>query len=109
MDVVGMTLAPEAKLARDAELCLCGILTVTDYDCWYEGEKDVSVASIVENLKKNDNNMANIIRKLVPKIKYKRTCECYSALEHGLLTSPELLIKQGNPQVNKVLLKRFMR
>ena len=109
MDVVGMTLAPEAKLAREAELCLCGILTVTDYDCWYEGEKDVSVASIVENLKKNDTNMANIIKTLVSKIKYTRTCECHNALEHGLLTSPELVIKQGNPRVNKVLLKRFMQ
>ena len=37
IDVIGMTLATEAKLAREAEMCLCGILTVTDYDCWYEG------------------------------------------------------------------------
>jgi len=68
VDVVGMTLAPESKLAREAEMCLCGILTVTDYDCWYEGEEDVSVASVVENLKKNDKNMANIIKKLIQEI-----------------------------------------
>jgi len=37
--VIGMTLSPEAKLAREAEMCLCGILTVTDYDCWYEEKK----------------------------------------------------------------------
>ena len=43
LDVVGMTLAPESKLAREAEMCLCGILTITDYDCWYEGEEDVNV------------------------------------------------------------------
>ncbi|MCK5636057.1 MAG: S-methyl-5'-thioadenosine phosphorylase, partial [Thermoplasmatales archaeon] len=75
LDVIGMTLATEAKLAREAEMCLCGIATVTDYDCWYEGEEDVSVLSVVENLKKNDKNMANIIKKLIPKINYKRTCE----------------------------------
>jgi len=109
VDVVGMTLAPEAKLAREAEMCLCGILTVTDYDCWYEGEKDVSVASVVENLKKNDKNIANIIKKLIPKIRYKRTCECHSALEYGILTSPELLKKNADPRVAKVLLKRFIR
>jgi 5'-methylthioadenosine phosphorylase len=109
VDVVGMTLAPEAKLAREAEMCLCGILTVTDYDCWYEGEKDVSVASVVENLKKNDTNIANIIKKLIPKIRYKRTCECHSALEYGILTSPELLKKNADPRVAKVLLKRFIR
>ena len=109
VDVVGMTLAPEAKLAREAEMCLCGILTVTDYDCWYEGEKDVSVASVVENLKKNDANIASIIKKLIPKIRYKRTCECHSALEYGILTSPEFLKKNADLRVSKVLLKRFIK
>ncbi len=109
VDVVGMTLAPEAKLAREAEMCLCGILTVTDYDCWFEGEKDVSVASVVENLKKNDKNIGNIIKKLVPKIKYKRTCECHNALENSVITAPELIKKNGDPRVNKVLLKGFIK
>lgn len=109
IDVVGMTLAPEAKLAREAEMCLCGILTVTDYDCWYGGEKDVCVSSVVENLKKIDKNMANVIKKLVPKIKYKRTCECHNALEHAIITSPDLVEKNGNPQVKRVLLKRFIK
>ena len=109
VDVIGMTLATEAKLAREAELCLCGIITVTDYDCWYEGEDDVCVASVVENLKKNDKNMANIIKKLIPKIKYKRTCECHNALEHAVITSPEHIEKNGDPQVNRILLKRFLK
>jgi len=109
VDVIGMTLAPEAKLAREAEMCLCGILTVTDYDCWYGGEEDVSVLSVVENLKKNDKNMANIIKKLIPKIKYKRTCECHNALEYAVITPPEIIEKNSNPQVNIVLLKRFMK
>ncbi|MCK4901720.1 MAG: S-methyl-5'-thioadenosine phosphorylase [Thermoplasmatales archaeon] len=109
VDVIGMTLATEAKLAREAELCLCGIITVTDYDCWYEGEDDVCVASVVENLKKNDKNLANIIKKLIPKIKYKRTCECHNGLEHAVITSPELIEKNGNPQVNRILLKRFLK
>jgi len=107
-DVIGMTLAPEAKLAREAEMCLCGILTVTDYDCWYEGEEDVNVRNVVENLKKNDKNMANIIKNLIPKINYKRTCECHNALEYAVITSPDLIKKNGNPQANKVLLKRFI-
>lgn len=109
VDVIGMTLAPEAKLAREAEICLCGILTVTDYDCWYEGEEDVSVANVVENLKKNDKNMANVIERLIPKIKYERSCECHNALEYAVITSPELILKNGNPQVNRILLKRFTK
>lgn len=108
VDVIGMTLATEAKLAREAELCLCGILTVTDYDCWYEGECDVSVTSVVENLKKNDKNMANIIKKLIPKIKYKRTCECHNSLEYAVITSPELIVKNGDPRVNRILLKKYL-
>jgi 5'-methylthioadenosine phosphorylase len=109
LDVIGMTLAPEAKLAREAEMCMCGILTVTDYDCWYEGKDDVNVRNVVENLKKNDKNMANIIKKLIPKIKYKRDCDCKDALKHAVITSPELIKKNGNPQVNKVLLKGFIK
>jgi 5'-methylthioadenosine phosphorylase len=109
VDIIGMTLAPEAKLAREAEMCLCGILTVTDYDCWYEGEEDVTVASVVENLKKNDKNMANIIKELVPKVKYKRNCECKNALEYAVITPPDKIKKIGNLQVYRILLKRFIK
>ena len=109
VDVIGMTLAPEAKLAREAEMCLCGILTVTDYDCWYEGEDDVCVSSVVENLKKNDKNMANIIQKLVPKIEYDSKCDCHNSLEYAVITSPELIEKNVDPNISRVLLKRFLK
>jgi 5'-methylthioadenosine phosphorylase len=109
VDVIGMTLAPEAKLAREAELCLCGILTITDYDCWYEGKGDVNVSSIVENLKKNDTNTGNIIKRLIPKIRYKRICECHNALKHSVITDRELIKKHTNSQVKKVLLKSVLK
>ncbi|MEA2055247.1 MAG: S-methyl-5'-thioadenosine phosphorylase [Candidatus Thermoplasmatota archaeon] len=107
MDVVGMTLAPEAKLAREAEMCLCAISSVTDYDCWYEGEEDVSAASVVETMKKNGFHMANAIKNLVPKINYERTCECKNALRDAVITSSDLIEKNVNPQIRKVLLRRF--
>lgn len=109
VDIIGMTLATEAKLAREAEMCLCGILTVTDYDCWYEGEEDVSVRNVVDNLKKNDKNVANILDKLIPKIAYKRNCSCHNALDHAVITSSELIEKNGNPFINRVLLKKFIK
>lgn len=109
VDIIGMTLAPEAKLAREAEMCICGISSVTDYDCWHEEECDVTVSSIVDTLKKNSINTANIIKKLVPKINYKRTCECHNALEFALITPVEQIKKNGNPHVNNVLLKRFIK
>jgi 5'-methylthioadenosine phosphorylase len=103
-DVIGMTLATEAKLCREAEMCLCGILTVTDYDCWYEGEEDVSVSSVVENLKKNDSNMADIIETLVSKINFKRNCPCSTSMKHAMITHPDIIKKQGNPFIKKTLL-----
>jgi len=109
IDVIGMTLSPEAKLAREAEMCTCGILTVTDYDCWYEGEEDVSVTSVVENLKKNDKNTAEIIKRLIPRINYKRVCGCKNALDGALITPPEFIKKNVNPQISKVLLNRFIK
>ena len=104
VDVIGMTLATEAKLAREAEMCLCGILTVTDYDCWYDKEEDVSVTSVVEVLKKNDERMASVIKRIVPEIKYKRSCGCKNALQNAIITSPDI-IKKGNRDVTRVLLK----
>jgi len=109
VDIIGMTLAPEAKLAREAEMCCCGISSVTDYDCWHEEECDVTVASVVETLKKNSNHMANIIKNFVPKINYKRTCECHNALEFALITPTKQIKKIGNSQVSNVLLKRFIK
>ena len=109
VDVIGMTLAPETKLAREAEMCLCGILTVTDYDCWYDEEEDVNVSSVVENLKKNDKNVANIIKKLIPKIKYDKNCECKEALEHAIITAPELVEKNINPHVKRILLSKYLK
>ena len=104
VDVIGMTLATEAKLAREAEMCLCGILTVTDYDCWYDEEEDVSVTSVVEVLKKNDERMASVIKRIVPEVKYKRSCECKNALQNAIITSPDI-IKKGNRDVTRILLK----
>lgn len=105
VDVIGMTLATEAKLAREAEMCLCGILTVTDYDCWHDEEEDVSVTSVVEVLKKNDERMASVIKRIVPEIKYKRSCECKNALQNAIITSPDIIHKKGNRDITRVLLK----
>ena len=105
VDVIGMTLAPEAKLAREAGMCLCAISAVTDYDCWYEKEEDVNVSSVVENIKRNEVNMANIVKRVIPAVDYKRSCECKDALQHAIITSPDIVRKNSNKEVNKVLLK----
>lgn len=105
VDVIGMTLAPEAKLAREAEMCLAAILAVTDFDCWYDEEESVSVTSVVDNLKRNSINMANILKKLIPEISYKRSCECKNALQNAVITSSDIVHKKGNKDITRVLLK----
>jgi len=103
VDVIGMTLATEAKLAREAQMCLCGILTVTDYDCWYEAEGDVSVTSVVEVLKKNNIKIGHVIKKIIPNINYKRTCKCKQALQHAIISSEDSIEKM-NPFIKKTLI-----
>jgi len=109
VDVIGMTLASEVKLAREAEMCLAGILTVTDYDCWYKEEEKVSVKSVVENLRKNDENMAKIIKKLVSKIRYRRDCECSDALKNAIITPMGLISKKPGVKNLNALLKKYMK
>ena len=104
IDIIGMTLAPEAKLAREAEMCFSAILAVTDFDCWYEEEDNVSVSSVVDNLKKNSINMANVLKNLIPAIDYKRNCECKNSLQHAIITSKEYIDQTGNKDIVRVLL-----
>ena len=53
MDVIGMTNMPEAKLAREAEICYATLALATDYDCWHENEEDVSIESILAIIRQN--------------------------------------------------------
>jgi len=78
-DIIGMTLCPEAALAREQELCYLNIAAVTDYDVW--AEKPVNNKEVVETMKHNIEKMKNILKELLPNIPKERTCECRSALK----------------------------
>lgn len=89
MDVIGMTALPEAKLAREAELCYATIACITDYDCWHESEESVTVDMVLRNLSANVTNAQRILRALARKIPADRqasTCQCSSALSAAILT-----------------------
>jgi 5'-methylthioadenosine phosphorylase len=91
MDVIGMTALPEAKLAREAELCYAVIACVTDYDCWHEAEETVTVEMVVKNLNANVANAQRILRDVAHKIPAElapRTCSCSHALENAIMTDP---------------------
>ncbi|HXE91454.1 MAG TPA: S-methyl-5'-thioadenosine phosphorylase [Terriglobales bacterium] len=88
MDVIGMTNAPEAKLAREAEMCYATIAMVTDYDCWHPTHDSVTVDQIISCLLKNAENAQRVVRETVRALPKERTCGCGSALKHALLTEP---------------------
>lgn len=107
VDIIGMTMAPEAKLAREAGLCFCSICSVSDYDCWYDEEDDVSVASVVETLNKNSIHTANLVKRLIPAVDYERNCECKDALKQALITSPDL-VKNAPDTIDQELIRKLI-
>jgi 5'-methylthioadenosine phosphorylase len=91
-DVIGMTNMPEAKLAREAELCYASVSMVTDYDCWHPDHDHVTVEQIVGVLLANANKGRALVKQVVPHLKadaHAASCSCRSALEHALITAPE--------------------
>lgn len=89
MDLIGMTALPEAKLAREAELCYAMIACATDYDSWHESEEPVTVEMVVGNLSANVANARRILRNVAKKIPADRganTCACPSSLANAILT-----------------------
>jgi len=91
-DVIGMTNMPEAKLAREAELCYATVAMVTDFDCWHPNHDDVTVDVIIKVLLANADKARSMVKKVVPLLHddgKAATCSCRSALEHALITAPE--------------------
>ena len=91
VDVIGMTNLQEAKLAREAEICYATMALSTDYDCWYEGEEDVTIAQVIEYMNKNVDMAKKIVETVVPRIPEERTCGCANALENSIMTAPDLI------------------
>ena len=83
--IIGMTNLPEAKLAREAEICYATLGLVTDYDVWKEGE-EVSVERVVGNLLANIENVKKLIKAVIPRLERERKCECASALAYAIQT-----------------------
>jgi len=89
--LIGMTVLPEAKLAREAEICYATIAIPTDYDCWYS-EEHVSVDAILENFRNSLDKTKALIRNALPIIfERSRECECTTALGGAILTQAEYI------------------
>lgn len=105
-DVIGMTNMPEAKLAREAEICYATIALSTDYDCWRDGEH-VNVATVVATVKKNIANAQRVLRDALPKIPATRSCACSHALD-GAVQSDVNAISRATKEKYKPLLGRLL-
>jgi len=86
-DIIGMTALPEAKLAREAEICYATLALVTDYDVWHESEAEVSVELVVANLRENVAATRTLLPTLAATIPAVASCSCHSALRDAIITS----------------------
>jgi len=91
-DVIGMTNMPEAKLAREAEMCYATVAMVTDYDCWHPGHDAVTVDAIVKVLLANADHARTLVKAVAPRLQADTgaaQCSCRSALQFALITAPQ--------------------
>jgi 5'-methylthioadenosine phosphorylase len=88
VDVIGMTNMPEAKLAREAELCYATLALVTDYDVWHESQETVTVEAVIQNLLKNVATAKDVLRRVIPTVTAPRACPCPTLLRNAVITSP---------------------
>ena len=107
-DIIGMTALPEAKLAREAEICYAIIACVTDYDSWQERSDPVTIEVILGLLRRNINTAKKIIKLSLDKIPAKRDCDCAAALQTAIVTVPEL-IPTGQKKKLDLLIGKYMR
>ncbi len=108
VDVIGMTALPEAKLAREAEICYAIIACVTDYDSWQERSEPVTIEVILDVLRRNINTAKKIIQLSLGKIEEKRDCECVTALQTAIVTAPELIPVETKAKLD-LLIGKYMR
>jgi 5'-methylthioadenosine phosphorylase len=93
-DLIGMTNLPEAKLAREAEICYATVAMVTDFDCWHPGHDQVEVASVIKVLSENAEKARGLVRRFVSTLGAEadgHPCShgCDRALDNALITAPE--------------------
>ncbi len=107
-DIIGMTAAPEAKLAREAEICYAVLACSTDYDCWHPEHDNVTTEMILDNVRANVETSKKAVRAAVAKIpEGQRTCACATALQYAIATHPDEIPTAKRHQL-KFLLDKYL-
>jgi 5'-methylthioadenosine phosphorylase len=102
-DLIGMTALPEAKLAREAEICYASLACVTDYDCWHESHESVTAEMIVSNLAKSVEVAQRTVRLAVSRLPAQRDCLCASALRDALVTPLDMLPQETKDNLAPII------
>ncbi|MFC2019788.1 S-methyl-5'-thioadenosine phosphorylase [Chloroflexota bacterium] len=102
-DIIGMTALPEAKLAREAEICYAVIGCVTDYDSWHESTEPVTIDMVISTQRRNVAAAREIIRLAAAGMPDKRDCECAHALGTAIVTPPELIPPQQKKRLKLII------
>ena len=89
VDVIGMTNIPEARLAREAEICYATVALATDYDCWHAEHEDVSIEAVLAIIEHNVATARDIIRRAARQLATSRDCGCGEALKYAIMTQRE--------------------
>ena len=106
-DVIGMTALPEAKLAREAEICYVALALITDYDCWHPTYESVTTDMILTNLRKGVDTIKEILKLLLPSIPRKRDCACADALKSAIVTGRKYIPKEKKQELG-LLIDRYL-
>ena len=101
--IIGMTALPEAKLAREAEICYATLALVTDYDVWHQSEAEVSVDLVVANLMQNVETTQSILPDLAARTPASRGCVCQSVLERAIITSRDLIPDEAKLRLSAII------
>jgi 5'-methylthioadenosine phosphorylase len=108
-DIIGMTALPEAKLAREAEICYATLAFVTDYDCWHPEYESVTVDMILTNLRKGVDTGKKLLRLVMPHIPKERDCACGTALERAIATGKKYIPDQAKENLGLLIGKYLNR
>ena len=102
-DIISMTALPEAKLAREAEMCYATLAFVTDYDCWHETCGSVTTEMILVTLEKGIDTVRRILKLLLPSIPQARDCVCASALKYAIATETKYIPKKKKKELELLI------
>lgn len=107
VDVIGMTALPEAKLAREAEICYVTLALATDYDVWHAAAEPVTAEMVVQNLLRNVATAQRIIAEALPRMPARRDCPCATALRDAIITQREHIPAQLKKDL-KLLIGKYV-